>query len=1034
MAGRCSFPWPVLATLAFLAGGPLFAQPIPRIQLAGDAHPVLAANEIYHWSDETSEVYVLRGPKTFVGFGLNEVRANRAVVWIDRTVRYKRQPVRVQVFADQHDGKPVRVHRPGQAEQSHPAVVIEFTTPAVAQIAGAQKEQSLADSPEYVRALAAAGRRPVEQTGFAQPPVPPPDADPTVQPKSQGRTVIPVPLTEDRTITVAPRSSIPFTITPLDFEKEQVVAVTGGVKLQAKFAKGKVRALVIEADQVVIWKKGGDARPTLEAMRSEDGSGADGVELYLTGNVVVRYGGEEDATRSGVHKDSKTLRAERVYYDVENHKAIAVTADLEYLKEGFLNAGHIVANEIYQLSETEFKAVFAEIHASRLPSDPGLKMAVDEADIYREPKQARRGLFGTTFRDRITGEPIEEEPDILEARRIRTLIRDVPVSYWPRSRTNLNDPTGPFKQLSVRQDRQFGTQVYTTWDVLEILGLTKLKNETWNLNLDYLSRRGPAVGTDYYLKDDMFFGEYAPFNTMVKAYGVYDQATDILGGSRKNDFQPTDWRGRFTWRHQQQFDSITWQHQIALLSDRNFYEQYYKFDYDLGPNQETFLWVKHQSGQHGASVLVQPSVGRDWVTETEWLPKVEGHLIGQSLFETFTYHTWGSVGYARLDPFRNPPNEFPDGIDNGAPPREAKVETGRFDWMQQLALPLAVGPAKVVPYLSTDLAYYTNNNNQDGQGRAYAGAGVRASVPLSKLYGDVTSELFNLQGLYHKNVFAVNYYAAVSKGNMATLPQLDRLNDDATEASYRNITPWHQFFPETPGAVGYELSFSPIYNPRQYALRRLIDFKPDNLDDIHVAQLDWRQRFQTKRGYPGLEHTVDWLTIDMSASIFPQPDRDNFGSTVGFLEYSLLWAVGDRTGVFSNGWVDPFDRGAVYYNVGTYFSRDDRTQFNLSYRHTDPIQSRTVTSGVSYVFSPKYAMAAFAAYDFGSRNSLSNTVLFTRVGTDVQVTFGFSYNYLVNTFGITFNVVPNLVANQQSGVPGTRAQGIGASNANQDRR
>ena len=67
-------------------------------------------------------------------------------------------------------------------------------------------------------------------------------------------------------------------------------------------------------------------------------------------------------------------------------------------------------------------------------------------------------------------------------------------------------------------------------------------------------------------------------------------------------------------------------------------------------------------------------------------------------------------------------------------------------------------------------------------------------------------------------------------------------------------------------------------------------------------------------------------------------------------------------------------------------------------------------------------------------HSLSNTVLFTRVGTDVQVTFGFSYNYLVNTFGITFNVVPNLVANQQGGVPGQQAQGIGGSNANQDRR
>lgn len=1055
MAGRCSFPWPVLATLAVLAAAPLAPaapagrpEPVARIQTAGDAPLDIWADKLlYHWADAAAEIYVLEGPDSFVRQGQTEVRASWIAVWIDRAAKPKNQPVRVQVYADQHDGKPVRIDRAGEPRQTVPAAVLEFGVPAIGRARGTQKDQSLADTPAYARACAAAGRpvqaRPgpdVEPAQFVQPPVPkdpPPDPDPDLPPKVIGPTVLPVPATEDRSLFISPRTGRPFSITNLDAGKESVYAVTGGVKLQAKFAKGSVRSLTVEADQVIIWQKGGDAGPALKAMRSEDGTGADGVELYLTGNVVIRYGGLDDVTKgTGIQKQSKTLRADRVYYDVDSHKAIAVRADLEFTKEGFPNAGHLMASEIYQLSGTEFKAAFAEIHASRLPSDPGLKIAVREADVYREPRRTRQGLFGNTVRDRLTGEDLEEDPDILEARGIRTKIFDVPVSYWPSTRTNLNDPLGPFKQFSVRQDRQFGAQVYTTWDVLELLGIMKLPQESWNLNIDYLSRRGPALGTDYSLTGKTWFGEDAPFTTLVKAYVIQDAAKDIIAGPRTNDFEPTSLRGRFLWRHQQQFGDVTWQSQIALLSDRNFYEQYYKFDYDLGPNQETFFWVKHQSGQHGGSVLFQPGIGRDWVTETEWLPKAEGHLIGQSLFERFTYHTWGSVGYARLDPFRNPPQEFPLGIDAGvSPPREPKVETGRVDWMQQLALPLAVGSAKVVPYLASDVGYYTNNNNQDGQGRAYAGAGVRASVPLSKLYADVTSELFNLQGLYHKNLFSANYYAAVSKGNMTTLPQLDRLNDDAMESSYRDITPFHRTFPETPGSVGYELGVNPIYDPRRYVLRRLIDFKPDNLDDIHVAQLDWRQRFQTKRGYPGLEHTIDWLTIDTSASVYPTPDRDNFGSTLGFLEYSLLWNVGDRTGVFSNGWLDPFDRGAVYYNVGTFFSRDDRTSFNVSYRHADPIHSRTLSGGVSYVFSPKYAMTAFTAYDFGSRASLSNTVLFTRVGTDVQITFGFNYNYLINTFGFTFGIVPNLIAGRDGGVPGQRgAGGIGGSNANQDRR
>jgi len=50
--------------------------------------------------------------------------------------------------------------------------------------------------------------------------------------------------------------------------------------------------------------------------------------------------------------------------------------------------------------------------------------------------------------------------------------------------------------------------------------------------------------------------------------------------------------GRFLFRHQQDFGALTVQAQAAYLSDHNFLEQYYKFEQDSGPNQETFLWLK----------------------------------------------------------------------------------------------------------------------------------------------------------------------------------------------------------------------------------------------------------------------------------------------------------------------------------------------------------------------------------------------------------------------------------------------------------
>jgi hypothetical protein len=162
---------------------------------------------------------------------------------------------------------------------------------------------------------------------------------------------------------------------------------------------------------------------------------------------------------------------------------------------------------------------------------------------------------------------------------------------------------------------------------------------------------------------------------------------------------------------------------------------------------------------------------------------------------------------------------------------------------------------------------------------------------------------------------------------------------------------------------------------------------------------------------------VDWLTVDLSASVFPAKNRDNFGTAVGFIEGNVIWNVGDRNGLYANAWVDPFEFGTRYWEVGSFFYRDDRTSLSLAYKHVDPIQSRLVSASANYVFSPKYAMTVLTSYDFGYQSSLTNSILFTRVGTDMAMTVGFSYNSLIKNFSLVVNIVPNLIANQQSPVP-----------------
>ena len=104
--------------------------------------------------------------------------------------------------------------------------------------------------------------------------------------------------------------------------------------------------------------------------------------------------------------------------------------------------------------------------------------------------------------------------------------------------------------------------------------------------------------------------------------------------------------------------------------------------------------------------------------------------------------------------------------------------------------------------------------------------------------------------------------------------------------------------------------------------------------------------------------------------------------------------------------------GTRYWNIGGYFNRPDGTSFSASYRQLQPLGSKVVQGSIGYMFSPKYQLTYSASIDLGLNTSLSHNLGITRTGTDLTWSFGFSYNQLVNNFGINFIVVPNLLASR----------------------
>lgn len=773
---------------------------------------------------------------------------------------------------------------------------------------------------------------------------------------------------------------------------EKGYVITGGVIITIANPNDAIQLVDIESDRLVIWTPA-DVQQMLHGMRTPEGKTVHEVEFYLAGNVVIRE-------KAGA--ESRTIFADEVYYDVGRNVAVAYQANMEYVQPGLPQPIQVTADELLQLNAREFKALRTEVFSSKLPSDPGLKIHVAESTIEskRVPRKTFFG-FGPQLVDHRTGEPRYEEEMLFRGRNAFLEIDDVPVFYLPYIQGDPRDPLGPLDRFAFNYSNMFGFAVDFGLNVYDLFGLDPVPGTRWMFDVGYMTKRGVNVGTDYnYAGIDMFDlpGKYVG---LVKAWGIDDTGTDLLGANRGKVGHP-EGRGRVLFRHYQEFpeDFTLWM-QASLLSDKNFLEQYYYNEFNSDINQETFIYLKQQRDNWAWTLIGEPRI-RNWVNETERAPEASGYLIGQSFFDLLTYNAHASAGYDRLMTSHVPPPNL--GFTN------VNSNSGRFDFWQDLSAPFTLGPVRIVPYGVVDLTYYTEDLTGNNRGRFYGGGGVRGSMPLSSLYPSVHSDLMNLNGINHKIVMSGNYYVAHSDTSFKNFAQFDRLQDDASDQSVRDMA---QIWPGINTVTGPLLANSSVYDPQVYAIRRLVDNRVDTLDTIDVLQFDLRQRLQTKRGYPGLQHTVDWMTLDMSGSFFPQPSRDNFGAPFAFLEYDYSWHLGDRTTIVSNGWWDPdIDHGAHVWNIGAFMNRPDRTSFYVGYRQTDPLQSQVMYFNVGYVFSPKYAITALTSYNFATGQGMSNGFIFTRMGSDVQLSFGFNYNAVLNNVSFLVGIVPNIAANK----------------------
>jgi hypothetical protein len=173
-----------------------------------------------------------------------------------------------------------------------------------------------------------------------------------------------------------------------------------------------------------------------------------------------------------------------------------------------------------------------------------------------------------------------------------------------------------------------------------------------------------------------------------------------------------------------------------------------------------------------------------------------------------------------------------------------------------------------------------------------------------------------------------------------------------------------------------------------------------------------RNRWQTKRGPVGNQHIVDWLTLDMNATYFPEADRDNFGADFGLLDYDLRWHVGDRLTIVSDGAADVFGSGLRTVAGGILINRPTRGNAFIGVRSIDgPVTSNVLLGSYSYRLSEKWILSSSAAFDFDDAGSIGQTFSATRVGESLLVTMGVNVDDSKDNVGVRFLVEPRFLPN-----------------------
>lgn len=840
----------------------------------------------------------------------------------------------------------------------------------------------------------------------------------------------------------------------------------------------------LSADSIVIWtKQNPKKRVPVDPVSGVPQDPEAPLQVYMEGNVQIRQDPREVAGKG----DEKVMQGNRAYYDLRNERALILDGRVYTSTPGsiaplrtdgrvinqYRAVDRITPEGKYVLGPKFIRVDGTTSTGSRFPI-PGYRF--DSQSLEMEDiivplvDQTTGGKVGS-------GATPDEQDKITEIRAFNSVyyLGRIPVFYSPFARFDSEfDPI--LRNFRFQTGNVFGQQVQFDLSPWRIFNIKKPRYiDNWNFDVDYLSYRGLGLGTelswfgrdpvgeitDPYGKKRLKRGVDRPYYGYLDMWGLQDMGRDVLGpgpaiitngppGAGKAGFQRTSeppfqqFRGRISARHMQRLlgddapDDMDLRYQIegAYLSDRNFLEEYYKRLFDTGYDQETLFYGIYQKQNRALTLQTEVNL-QNWYTETQWLPKLEYTRLGDSFLNNWVNVSMRSgIDYANTHTAVEVanPNIFAflprDPVSNTS----GTLKTGRAYSAVEVDVPLNIGPEgfeflKLVPYAQGQLVGWDNQLGNVPLGRAWGAVGARANILAMKTFTgpQYESELLNIHGLAHKIDFQADFRSAYSNQSLSKIGVQDDLDDNTQEYSRRYFA-----------LTNYVGGLLPLqYDPRLLTLRRTISpitGTTDIQDTITTIRMGIHQRLQTKRGPEGRRRIIDYMTLDLDTTYFPNARRDNFGKPFGQNTYNYEWFIGDRTSFTSYGWFefwqvngqpilltnprhtnDPF--GLSVITSGFSISRPPRGNLFVGYSiiNTGPISTSALNFSYTYWLSPKWYAYVATSYDFGNAILLGTTFSVTKITKDYLTSVGLTVDPQRMNYQFAFEISPRFSPNVRFG-------------------